>query len=98
MKPSNRIALLFSLSTVLLCGSALAADAITLPAAPAKAEHHHHHKAGKAMHGVKYDTCVKEKSAAAEYFCSANSGSCQAEKDGIAKQCKSEARGEKQKG
>jgi hypothetical protein len=101
MKSSKRIALMFSLSTVLLCGTAFAADAIaTSPGAPAaKPAHHHHHKAGaKVVHGVKYDSCVKEKTAAADYFCNANAGACKAEKDGIAKQCKSEARGERQKG
>jgi hypothetical protein len=101
MKSSKSIALLFSLSAALLCGTALADDAMATMAngAPAaKPAHHHHKAAAKAVHGVKYDNCVKEKSAAAEYFCSAHADSCQAEKDGIAKQCKSEARGERQKG
>lgn len=103
MKSSNRIALLFSLSAVLLCGTALADDPMATMAGDsgpaAKPAHHHHHKAeAKAMHGSKYENCVKEKSAVADYYCSAHSDSCQAERDGIAKQCKSEARGERQKG
>ncbi len=103
MKPSNRIALMFSLSAALFCASALAQD----PSAPAtldqaagpsaKPAMHHHHKA-KAIHGVKYDTCLKEKMAVAQAYCSAHSTDCTAEKDGAAKQCRSEARGERQKG
>jgi len=112
MKPSNRFALMFSLSTVLLSGAALAqapAAATTAPAAapaattmndmvPPKPAAHHHHHAGKAVHGVKYDSCLKEKLAVAQAFCSAHSSNCQAEKDGAAAQCRSEARGERQKG
>ena len=101
MKSSNRIALMFSLSTALLCGAALADDGIaTHPGAPdAKPVPHHHHKASaKAMSGSKYDNCVKEKSTAAEYYCSAHSDSCQAEKDGIADECRGEARGVRHKG
>jgi hypothetical protein len=114
MKPSNRIALMFSLSTVLLCGAALAQNTAAPPPAPAaipapaattlndmvspKPAHHHKAKAKAAVHGVKYDTCVKEKTAVAENFCSSHGSSCQSEKDGIAKQCRSEARGERQKG
>lgn len=93
MKPSNRIALMFSLSAALLCGSAFAQDT----AAPAK--HMHHHKAqSMAVNGSKYDNCLKEKLAVAEAFCSSHSTDCKAEKDGAAKQCRSEARGERQKG
>ncbi|MBV8063846.1 MAG: hypothetical protein JOY51_09625 [Nevskia sp.] len=99
MKP-NRIALTFSLSAALFCGAALAqdtpAEAVAAPTAPAK--HHHHHGAQKAIKSVRYDDCVKEKSAVAETFCSAHGSSCEAEKDGVAKQCRSEARGERQKG
>lgn len=102
MKSSNRIALLFSLSTALLCGAALADDPMATMAGNgpvAKPAHHHHHKAGaEAMHGSKYENCVKEKTTVAEYYCSSHADSCQAEKDGIAKQCRSEARGERQKG
>ncbi len=112
MKPSNRIALLCSLSAALLCGSALAQDAATPPPAapaapaattmsdmvPAKPMHHHHKAKAQAMHGSKYDNCMKEKLTVAEAFCSAHSTDCTAEKDGAAKQCRSEARGERQKG
>ena len=98
MKLSNRIALTISLSAGLFCGAALAQDAATAPAAPAaKPAHHHHHKGGE-VHGVKYDNCLKEKLAVANAWCGAHSDACQAEKDGAAKQCKSEARGERQKG
>jgi hypothetical protein len=100
MKP-NRIALTFSLSAALFCGAALAqatpAEAVAAPAAPAK-HHHHHHGAQKAFKSVGYNDCVKEKTAVAETFCSSHGGSCQSEKDGIAKQCRSEARHERQKG
>jgi hypothetical protein len=110
MKLSNRIALMFTLSAGLLSGAALAQDAATAPAAaPApttmndmvspKPAHHHNHKARtKAASGSKYDNCLKEKLAVANAYCSAHSDACKAEKDGAAAQCKSEARGERQKG
>jgi len=104
MKPSNRIALMFSLSTALLCGAALAQDPAATtapsaaPAAPAPMAKHHHHHGSKAVHGVKYDKCLKENLADAQYYCSAHPDGCQAEKDGAAAQCRSEARGERQKG
>ena len=110
MKPSNRIALMCSLSAVLLCGSALAQDAATPPPAapatgstmsdmvPAKPMHRHHKARSMAVHGSKYDNCLKEKLAVAETYCSTHSTDCTAEKDGAAKQCRSEARGERQKG
>lgn len=109
MKPSNRIALMFSLGAALLCGSALAQDAATAPAAaPAattmndmvspKPAHYHHKAKAKAVKGDKYDNCLKTNLADAQYYCSTHPDGCQAEKDGAAAQCKSEARGERQKG
>lgn len=96
MKPSNRIALTLSLSAALFCASALAEDAAAAPAAPAAK--HHRHKAKKVIKSARYDQCLRENMADAEYFCSSHPDGCQAEKDGVATQCRSEARGEKQKG
>ena len=89
MKLNNRIALTFVLSAALFSASALAQDA-----APAKKAH----MKKTAGHGVVYDTCLKQKLAVAEYFCSIPPDTCQSEKDGAASQCRSEARGERQKG
>lgn len=93
MKQSIRAALV--LAAALCAGPVLAEDA----AAPAESPkpHHHHHMAG---HGGKHDygNCVKEKSAVAEYFCSAHGDTCQAEKDAVAHQCRQEARGVRQTG
>jgi hypothetical protein len=101
MKLNNRIALTLALSVALCSASALAQDTADAPAAaPAPHEHHHHHKAGeeKVSSGGKYENCVKQKMAVAEYFCSVHADTCQAEKAGVAPQCRSEARGERQKG
>jgi hypothetical protein len=56
------------------------------PAAKPKAKHAPARK-------TSYEQCVKENMADAEYYCQKHPESCQAEKDGVAKQCKDEARG-----
>jgi len=105
MKLNNRIALTLVLSAALLSASALAQDpaataapadaAAAFPAAPAK----HVKKAGvKKINSSVYDTCLKQNLAVAEYYCSIHPDACQTEKDGAAIQCRSEARGERQKG
>jgi hypothetical protein len=96
MKLNNRIVLTLALSATMFSVSALAQDAPP----PDKPMHHHHHKAmeEKVSGGGKFDTCVKQKMAVAEYFCSIHGDSCKAEKDGVAPQCRSEVRGERQKG
>ena len=102
MKLNNRIALTLVLSAALFSASALAQDAGATPAgdAPAAhAQHKHMKKAGKASaHGASYEGCLKQKLAVAEYFCSIHPDACQAEKDGAATPCRSEARGERQTG
>ncbi len=107
MKLNSRVAQAFALSVALFSASALAQDAgAAAPAAPATdaaaapAAHHAKHmkKAKGAVHGAAYDSCVKQKLAVSEYFCSIHPDACQAEKDGAATQCRSEARGERQKG
>lgn len=110
MKLNNRIALSIALSAALFSLSAAAEDTAAAPAAPAaamaapdaapaKAGKKMHHKAGaKKTAGHGYDDCMKQKLAVAEYFCSIHADACKAEKDGAAKQCRSEARGERQKG
>ncbi len=111
MKLNNRIALSIALSAALFSLSAVAEDTAAAPAAPAAAmatpdaapakagKKMHHHMAGaKKTAGHGYDDCMKQKLAVAEYFCSIHTDACKAEKDGAAKQCRSEARGERQKG
>ena len=97
MKLNNRIALTFVLSAALFSASAFAQDAAAPAAAPA-AHAKHMKKAKGAVHGAAYDSCLKQKLAVSEYFCSIHPDACQSEKDGAAAQCGSEARGEKQKG
>jgi len=109
MKLNNRIALTFALSAALFSASALAQDsaaaAPTGPvaeapaAAPAMAKHKHHKMArSEKMSGSRYDSCLKQKLAVAEYFCGIHADSCKSEKDGAATQCRAEARGVRQKG
>jgi hypothetical protein len=111
MKLNNRIALTLALSAALFSASALAQDAGTAaapaptaaapaadapaaaPAKPAKKA-----KARRMANHAGYESCLKQKLAVAEYFCGIHSDSCQSEKDGAAAQCRSEARGERQKG
>ncbi|MDR3415778.1 MAG: hypothetical protein P4L83_06290 [Nevskia sp.] len=101
MNLTHRIGLSLVLGAALTSVQVLADDA---PAAPeAKAHHHHKHHAGGgakkgAAHGVTYKGCLKEKMAVAEYFCNAHSDACKAEKDGAARECRGEARGERHKG
>lgn len=99
MKLNSRVAQAFALSVALFSASALAQDAAAAASA-APAVHHAKHmkKAKGAVHGAAYDSCLKQKLAVSEYFCSIHPDACQAEKDGAATQCRSEARGERQKG
>ena len=110
MKLNNRIALTLALSAALFSASALAQDAGTAAApaapaaeapaaAPAVAKHKHHKMAkSEKVSGSRYDSCLKQKLAVAEYFCGIHSDACKSEKDGAAAQCRSEARGVRQKG
>ncbi len=110
MKLNNRIALTLALSAALFSASALAQDAgtaaapaPTADAAPADqaapaAKPMKKAKARRMANHAGYEGCLKQKLAVAEYFCGIHSDSCQSEKDGAAAQCRSEARGERQKG
>jgi hypothetical protein len=113
MKPSTCIALLLTLGAGLYAAAAPAQDAAAaaaaqsapapdaaLAAAQTSAHHHPLHKVHHTRHsgGKRYDQCLKEKAAAADYYCNSHGDACQAEKDGVEKQCRSEARGEKQTG
>jgi hypothetical protein len=99
MKLKTRIALTLALSAVLCSASAFAQDAgvtTTAADAPAKPAHHHHQAhAQKVADAGKYDSCLKQKLAVAEYYCSIHPGACQGEKDGAAAECRGEARGER---
>ena len=104
MKPSILLVAAAALSSALFTLPALADDtaapaastapAAAAPAAKAKKVKAVSHGRGKGY----YEQCLKENLADAEYFCSKNPSGCQAEKDGAAAQCRSEAKGEHQKG
>ena len=112
MKPSTCLALTLALGVGLYSASALAQDpaaAAAAQSAPApdaaltaaqtpKPHHRAHHVRARHHAGSRYSRCLKEKLAVAQHYCDSHADACQAEKDGAARQCRSEARGEKQMG
>jgi hypothetical protein len=109
MKPSFCLVLTLALGAGLYSTGALAQDAAAAAAAQtgmapdaalaaAQTSHRPAHRVRAHHHVHGYDKCLQEKLAAAQHYCDSHADSCQAEKDGAAKQCRSEARGERQTG
>jgi hypothetical protein len=100
---TQRLAVL-AMTATLFAGAALADEAGPQAQAVdsgAPAPHHRSagHHAGKAGGGKRdYAQCMKEKAVVTEYFCNTHADACQAEKDGVARQCRLEARGVRQSG
>lgn len=112
MKPSTCLALTLVLGVGMYSTTAFAQDPAAaaaaqtgpapdaaLQAAQTTPKHHRAHHVRTRHHaGSRYSQCLKEKLAVAQHYCDSHADACQAEKDGAAKQCRSEARGEKQTG
>ena len=109
MKPSICLVLTLSLGAGLYSASALAQDAAAAAAAQtgmapdaaldaAQTSHRLAHRVRAHHHVRSYDKCLQEKLAVAQHYCDSHGDACQAEKDGAAKQCRSEVRGERQSG
>jgi hypothetical protein len=112
MKPSTCLILTLVLGAGLYSTAALAQDPAAAAAAqsgPApdaalaaaqtsKPHRRAHHVRTRHHAGNRYNQCLKEKLAVAQHYCDSHADACEAEKDGAARQCQSEARGEKQTG